>query len=337
VSWFSPPFSHILSLLGIASGLAFVVLMLFRLRVRLGLAPLYITIGVFQHMQVMLANTFYMEIFPGITVSPGSIVMFSLTFFAILLVYISDDAGEARKLCYGLLAANLATAAVSFFLSAISTHQGVTILYDLPSTFFSQDFRIMVVGTLTLILDIVLLIIVYEQSSRIFPKSIFLRIAVTMIAVLALDSIFFVTGCFWGQSNYPTMLVSSLLGKTSSAIVYSLILAVYFRFWEPKSVENIASPGEARDWQDVFHFLTFRQKYSVLKQLNEELRQSRDQLNKALGEVDWKRIDEYLIAQVGGAKQASNKPCPECAKRNYGRSLGAKDDAEIGTESSHTH
>ena len=153
-----------------ATGLAIVVLVLFRLRIWLGLAPLYLTIGGFQQMQVMLANTVYVEVVPGLSVSPGSAVMFTLAFFAILLVYISADASEARKLCYGLLGVNVAMSGVSFLLGLIVGHPGVTLLYDLPASFFIQDFRTMVVGTLTLVIDIVLLLVLYERSSRIFPK-----------------------------------------------------------------------------------------------------------------------------------------------------------------------
>ncbi len=53
------------------------VLFLFRMRSRFGLSPLYVTLGVFQPVQTLLASTFYVEILPGAIVSPGSVIMFT--------------------------------------------------------------------------------------------------------------------------------------------------------------------------------------------------------------------------------------------------------------------
>jgi hypothetical protein len=331
-----PSIVPFLSLLCIALCLALVVLLLFRARVRIGLAPLYLTIGVFQHMQVMLANTFYMELVPGYMVSPGSIVMFTIAFFAILLVYISDDAGEARKLCYGLLAANLSMAGISYLLGVLAVQDSVQILYDLPASFFTQDFRIMFVGTVALVVDIVLLIILYEKSARLFPKSLFLRVGSTMIVVLAIDSMLFTTGSFFDRPEFKSMLLSSLAGKTIFALFYSTVLAVYFKFWERKTSESITTVRKDEGWRDVFHYLTYRQKYSVLKELNAELRDSQDQLKTALAEVktlkellpicsfckdirdekgDWQNIEKYIRAHTD--TEFSHGMCPVCAAREY--------------------
>ena len=77
--------------------IALLVLFLFRMRSRFGLSPLYITLGVFQPVQTILAATVYVEILPGLIISPGSVIMFTATLFVILLVYIFEDATETRK------------------------------------------------------------------------------------------------------------------------------------------------------------------------------------------------------------------------------------------------
>ena len=328
--------SPLLSLMAIASLLVIVVLALFRLRLRLGLAPLYVTIGVFQHMQVMLANTLYMEVFPGMMMSPGSVVMFPAMFFAVLLVYISDDAGEARKLSYGLVVSNLAMGAVSFFFAGMASDGGATLLFNLPPDFFSHDFRIMVVGTVTLALDIALLIFAFEQSYKFFPKNLFLRITTAVVAVLVFDNIVFVTGSFHDHPEFTSIFVSGFVGKTIFALFYSVALYLYFKLFEPKTDESLASVDGTGDWQDVFHFLTFRQKYSVLKELNSELRESRDKLEKALAEVkslqgllpicsfchdirddagEWHKIDEYV--STNSDTKFSHGICPGCADTKY--------------------
>ena len=47
------------------------LLAFFSLRERFGNAPLYITLGGFQHLQTLMAATLYIEVFPGVAVSPG--------------------------------------------------------------------------------------------------------------------------------------------------------------------------------------------------------------------------------------------------------------------------
>ena len=66
---------------GLAGGL---VLFLFWLRTRIGLAPLYLVIGAFQYLQLVLATTVQVEVAPGLAVSPGSAVFFPLTMVGVL-------------------------------------------------------------------------------------------------------------------------------------------------------------------------------------------------------------------------------------------------------------
>src|SRR5438093_2187005 len=89
---------------------------LFRLRRKLGLVPFYMALAGMQQLQTLLALTVYVQVVPGIAISPGSTVLFTGMLFTILLVYIREDAPEARKLIYGLLAANLTVAILSFLL-----------------------------------------------------------------------------------------------------------------------------------------------------------------------------------------------------------------------------
>ena len=97
-------------------GLAGMVLALVRWRRQIGLTPLYVTLGVFQPVQVILSSSVYIELWPGIAVSPGA-MMFAASLLAVLLVYIREDAIEARKVIYGILVANLAMTLVMFVAS----------------------------------------------------------------------------------------------------------------------------------------------------------------------------------------------------------------------------
>ncbi|MCC6988143.1 MAG: hypothetical protein IT181_04055, partial [Acidobacteria bacterium] len=69
--------------------MAALVLGLFRSRTVLGLSPLYIVIGGFQYLEASLGLR--VEVAPGWEVYPASMVMFTATLLAVLLVYIKED------------------------------------------------------------------------------------------------------------------------------------------------------------------------------------------------------------------------------------------------------
>ncbi|MBT8110859.1 MAG: GGDEF domain-containing protein, partial [Gammaproteobacteria bacterium] len=95
------------------------LLVFFNLRERFGYAPLYVTLGGFQHLQTLMAATLYIEVLPGFVVTPGSAVLFTATLFAVLLVYIREDAAQTRSLIAGIVAANLT---LSLFIGLATLH-----------------------------------------------------------------------------------------------------------------------------------------------------------------------------------------------------------------------
>ena len=239
------------------------LILLFRLRTHIGLSLLYIALGVFQYLQTILALSIYIEIYPGILISPGSAVLFTASFFAILLVYIREDALEARKICYGILAANLITSLLAY-LFGLNVKSGVTVnFYDLPIELFNQNARVMAVGVVVLALDVLLLIAIYEALSRFLRRSLFLRILSSMLVVLSFDTVLFITGSFVESPDYAALLLSGILGKCIAAVLYSGILTGYIRLFER---ERPVLPGVESRITDVFHLLTFRQKYQLLEE-----------------------------------------------------------------------
>ena len=86
---------------------SFLILMLFHLRKKLGIGILFACLGLFQFMQVFLSSTVYVELASNFLVSPGSSVLFTVTLFAVLIIYIKEDASETRKIIYALLITNI--------------------------------------------------------------------------------------------------------------------------------------------------------------------------------------------------------------------------------------
>ena len=83
--------NQLLYLIAVNVIVALLLLLLFRLRTIFGLSLLFVTLGIFQYLQVFLTSTLLIEIAPNMVVS-GSFVLFTSSVFTILLIYIKEDA-----------------------------------------------------------------------------------------------------------------------------------------------------------------------------------------------------------------------------------------------------
>src|SRR5215470_11074828 len=236
---------------------------LFRLRHKIGLVPFYMALAGMQQLQTLLALTVYVRILPGIIISPGSTVLFTGMLFTILLVYIREDAPEARKLIYGLLAANLTVAMLSFLLGMHLSIGSLNNPFALRQEIFSQGFRVMVVGVCVLVVDVFLILILYEVAAKWITSSLFLRIYTSMFLVLTVDTLLFVTGSFVEQPNYWSVLTSAIVGKACTAAIYSGILTAYFRLLPQDARTERDESGIGV--RDLFGVLTYRQRYEAIR------------------------------------------------------------------------
>ena len=234
---------------------------LFRLRNKLGLVPFYMALGALQQLQAILALTVYLQVMPGIVVSPGSSVLLTGVLFTILLVYIREDAPEARKLIYGLLTANVTVAILSFLIGLHLNSRFVINAFGLREEIFFQGFRVMLVGTIALVFDVFLILILYEAIAARIKRSLFLRIYTSMFLVLSADTLLFVTGSFVEKPNYWSILGSALVGKAFAASLYSVILTWYLRFFPTTSFVERDEIG----LRDLFDVLTYRQRYEAIR------------------------------------------------------------------------
>jgi diguanylate cyclase (GGDEF)-like protein len=222
------------------------------------------------------------------------VVLFPAILFAVLFVYIREDAQEARKLIYALLAGDLVVAALGLL---IAQHFGSPLLFNphnLAPDLFLQQPRILVVGTLALYVDTILIILLYELIAR-HTASLLLRICLSLVAVLIFDTILFVTGSFVESPAYGSILLSGVLGKTAAGIVYGVLLAIYLRYFD---VLDDPLPGARGTLSDLFQVLTYRQRYEVLK-----AQMTRDALT---GIYNRGFFDETLATSVARSQRAGS-------------------------------
>jgi PAS domain S-box-containing protein len=238
---------------------SFLILLLFYLRKKLGIGILFACLGLFQFMQVFLSSTVYVELANNFLVSPGSSVLFTATLFAILIIYIKEDASETRKIIYALLIANIV---MSVLIQSIGWNIKESSSYNplnVSTNLFSNNAWVLFVGTLALFLDSIFIIIIYEFTSR-HLSGLFLRICLTMIIVLSFDTTFFSIIAFWNYDNLNTILVSGLISKGIFAIFYSIIFSIYLKYIETRELKT-----DSLKFYDVFKPLSYRQKFEEAK------------------------------------------------------------------------
>ncbi|MCM2301949.1 MAG: PAS domain S-box protein [Flavobacteriaceae bacterium] len=249
------------------------IIALFRLRTIFGLGLLYTALGVFQFIQVFLSSSIYFEVVNGIFVTPGNIV-FTGSLFAILLVYIREDALEARKIIYAILAANLVMSFMQIVISWGIDNDGIKNIYNLPIEFFTQQSRVVIVGTLVLFLDVFAIIFLYEIISK-KVSLLFLGIFLTMILVLTIDTLLFSFGVFVGSKMFLGSFFASLISKYAAAFIFSLIFSFYLHHFDRLIAINETNSDA---FKDIFFKLTYRQKYEQVSNQNillyEQLKES---------------------------------------------------------------
>jgi diguanylate cyclase (GGDEF)-like protein len=286
------PLHQVLLLFAEALATAALLLIFLRLRRTFGLALVYITQGVLFYVSNLLAAAVYVQVGPTILVSPGSVVFFPAVLLVVLFVYIKEDAFEARRLIYGLLAANVTISLMGFFTTMHLMSPGAVNPFKLAPELFVQTPRIAIVGSLVLFVDTIIIILVYEALARVLVNRLFMAIWVSMTGVLVFDQVVFVTGCFVEKPFYTAILVSGLVGKVAAALFYSAALALYLRRFD---MVEAPRPEERQALGRVFQLLTYRQKYEALRN-----RFARDPLT---GVYSRGFFDEILPSQLAAARR----------------------------------
>ena len=235
------------------------LLFLFHLRKFMGMGVLYAALGLFQFLQVFLSLSVYVEITDSLIISPGSTILFSSSLFAVLLIYIKEDAAETRKLIYALLIANFIMTMLLYLISLNIEGSSQIITSNISASFFTDNGWVLFVGSILLFIDAVCIIMIYEYVSK-YISYLYLRICVTMMAVLSMDAIVFSLAAFWNSETLSTVMISALVSKIVTVIFFSAIYTFYLKYIE----RDVYTPN-LLSVIDVFNSLTYKQKYEKIE------------------------------------------------------------------------
>ncbi|SNR39442.1 ATP-binding protein [Lutibacter flavus] len=235
------------------------IFFLFRLRKKQGIGLLFACLGLFQFMQVFLSSTIYVEITDNLLVSPGSSVLFTATLFAILIIYIKEEASETRKIIYALLIVNIIMSLLILIFSWSIEEHSTYNPFNVSTVLFDNNAWALFVGGLALFLDSLLIIIIYEFISR-HLSTVFFQIFITMLIVVSFDTLFFSIVAFWNFDNLSVIITSGLISKGVFAIFYSILFYLYLKF-----IETNENGTHYFKIKDVFHTQTYKQKFELAR------------------------------------------------------------------------
>ena len=256
---------NIQSLVNLGGEIFFVAvaaLLLFYLRRRISLAPLFIFVGSNQFLGQVLASSLYLVVGEGTVVSPGSMVLFSSYLFVILLVYLRADIPTTRGLIIGIVVANV-TLAVLLWLTAFQiTTLNKQMMLDIPVELFAVSPGFFLFGTLMLLIDSLLVVMLYEfftQRGVGLPRSV--RIVASLALVLCLDAVLFSFALASGETYFADVLRGQLLGKLFAGILFGLILSLYLWLCEP-----VRRVPHAQAGKQILSIFTHREKYHEVRE-----------------------------------------------------------------------
>ena len=299
----------------------FVILLLFRHRKKLGIGVLLACLGLFQFVQVFLSSAIYVSITNNFIVSPGSSIFFTATLFALLIIYIKDDAGETKKATYALFIVNILMVIILRTLGWYFNYTSTVNLLEVAPPVLYTSSKVLLVGTIALFLDSLLIIIIFEFISR-KVRFLFLQICITMLIVLSFDTLFFSTLAFWNYEKLHTIIISALISKGVFTFFYSILFYVYLRYFDYTDKELVYIKIK-----DVFRPISYKQKFetavNIIKKAEEEREQelisANNEKEKRIKELELSKQDLQITLELIKENEYWLKEAGRMAKIGYWR------------------
>jgi hypothetical protein len=202
----------------------------YRLKNRFGLAAVITVVASMQFIQATLAASFYWRLSGDLVYSPGSCILFAGNIALLLFAFERDDADTAREILYGIVGANLVCGLLSvvfaWHISVVPPIEGA----NLPVDVFVDSFYPVAIGVFVFYLDQLLAIILYAALRQTFQNiHLAVPLSVTLVIILAFDTLAFMLPTFWGHPQFYGMLSSGLVSKSLGGLAYGITWGIYLQ------------------------------------------------------------------------------------------------------------
>lgn len=214
---------------------SFSFLILYKLRSKIGLAPLFILLGAIQYFQSNLGELFSVKILDDTILYPVSTILFSGLLFAILLIYIKEGVANARAVIIGVVLSNVV---MSLMLQVAYAFQYANNqLSDVIATevLINISIKHLFISTAVLIIELLMLVVIYQFLIEKFKKLPFLLLMfITLATVLIFDAVIFNLVYFGNPLVIESSLISEIASKSIIALLYVSILYFYLKYFDER-------------------------------------------------------------------------------------------------------
>ncbi len=254
------------------------ILLLFKFRNVLGLAPLYLFLGAVRYLQALSGTMISFTVLDELIIYPTSVIIFSSLLFAVLLIYIKEGVASARALILGIIISNLLLSALFGVIHSES-------LVDIDSTFaFLLDDKYFITGTILLLLDFLCLVIIYQFLISIINKQyFFFTLFISLLVVFVFDAFIFNATLYVDSVRFYNLLVGNIIAKFVAALVFSFLLYFYLKYIDHEKSNTSFIVNQERD---VFSILRYEKKYLKIKAEKQQLEKNlTSQLETSLNSI----------------------------------------------------
>ena len=198
-----------------------------------GRGIIYAYMGILQIIATIAATFLYHRAL-ALLFSIGSIAFFPTILSIILMLYIFYGREEARNGAYVIILMNVVMDVIFVMIFMGMGMPNTINLHYVPSEIFISNIRTSLSGTIITIIDIIILVFVYELTSMRFGYRkgayMFMPIFLSMMATLMFDAVAFVTLAFYGLPYFIPILKAHIAGKFLASVIFSIMIWVYFQF-----------------------------------------------------------------------------------------------------------
>lgn len=265
--------------------LSLVLVGLHSLRLRAGLVPLYLALGLMLGF-VMIGGPLHVKIpaLVGPEVNYTSLVHLGLVLTGLAMVYALEGTSEARRLTVAILLGNGLVLGLKLVLAWHLGQQGDASLYGREAWMHSTYYGYLV-STVALAVDALVILVVYQATYNLLPRlGLIFALTVALVAAMAADGL--VYGSLFGALDLQDF-GAALLSKATAGLSASIPVGLYitWRYWR---------------WPEHFADGVIHRGAFDIMDLREQLRQAETRLQESQAEVQHVRhvFGRYVAPDV---------------------------------------
>ncbi len=202
-------------------------------RTKVGLAHFYALLGGLTAIMSWITDAGVSVEVSGTTFMVGSTVFYPALLLAVFVIYVFDGPRATR-----VAISTIITMAITMPLVAIVLHWQMTDDQAAMSYIPLPSIRTNVASVLTMVADLIFLALAWEFWAR--PRvnmHLWLRVFLTLLAVMWLDVMLFMTGAFLQEHNYWDLVKGALWSRFIICLFASPFLYAYLH-WQRRSLES---------------------------------------------------------------------------------------------------